>query len=232
MTGATTGATTGAAKAPPDASLVPWPRLDDVLDQVILDLERDLWNREFQDLQEEELDALEERNPDEATRPITPAHAVLESVPRLENLLTQALTSFEMPGFVHNAIEHGFDGAVGQVSQGLTPEETTAMESLARKAIREGPESIPQQDPRTDPGYILWEVTTGDVIQEYGAATEEPGPDGRMPKWNEIPQEERVRIIGACQSALSQDASCDLLTVVAENLDWDLAVPARETAPA
>ena len=207
---------------PLNTPMVHWPRLQDVLDEVMHNVERNVWNEEF-----EEEDNLDEgtldREPDSMSRAITPPEQALRSVPRLHTVLDEALRAYELPDHAWNILEHAFQGSVNLVEQALTEQERRALWELARQSIQEGPEEMQKKDPRTDPEYRLQGTTTQNVIDEYWTLTAEPGEGGRMPDWDDLPEAEQVRLIEICQETLEQDPACDLLSIVAENLDSDFA---------
>ena len=272
--------------APLDTPMIHWPRLGDILDEVMHNIERDVWQQEFEgkDVPQD----LRDREPDNMSECLTELEDAIRTTPRLREILDEAQQSHGLPDHVGAAIENIFDGSVQLVENALTGDERKELEDLARQyilgdkpvteagtaptgALTVNPEWKPVVEPMlaplagpagtitefpagepetldgsppvqfhtlpgeaeplsTQPEYLLWGITTQSVIDDYEHLTEEPQEGMKMPSWNDLPQDEQSRLVEICQTALEHDANSDLLSIIAENLDWDFAQDLAESA--
>ena len=78
-------------------------------------------------------------------------------------------------------------------------------------------------NPMTDPDYILTSVTTREVMDHYKILTESLSDTPPLKNWQNLPDTEQAKLVQACQDALGHHRDADLVDILAENLDQDLA---------
>ena len=131
---------TEAKHLPLDTPMIHWPRLGDVLDEVMHNIERNVWDQEFEN-RADLTDDLKDREPDSMSRCLTDLETILETAPRLREVLDEARCSYEIPDHAWNILEHALEGSVQLMENAITDEERQALLDLARKSILGGEKS-------------------------------------------------------------------------------------------
>ena len=118
---------------PLSTSMVTRPTLQDVLEEAILSVERDVWDNEMQGLSEEQHSRMSEEDMEKldrtfATEPITRISRILETLPRLRELLNQSYQAYELPEYVMVEINGAAEAQSDHIVQSLTDIETTGQD--------------------------------------------------------------------------------------------------------
>ena len=95
---------TEAKHLPLDTPMIHWPRLGDVLDEVMHNIERNVWDQEFEN-RADLTDDLKDREPDSMSRCLTDLETILETAPRLREVLDEARCSYEIPDHAWNILD-------------------------------------------------------------------------------------------------------------------------------
>ena len=193
---------------PLNTHLIPWPLLEDVLKGVLHGVELDAWYQNFES--EVNPAEIEDRDPSMLDQPNMSLQQALTIVPRLRDLLDQSLSLYEVPSYIGSELEHACEAAVEQVTGDLTQEERAALDELALLAIRDG--RAEPEHATLEPEHILLAVSTQDVISAYKA--EAQGEDGNIPDWDDLPTEDRLRLVEACRA--------DLINTISEKIGREI----------
>lgn len=78
----------------------------------------------------------------------------------------------------------------------------------------------PEQFPEADSRYRFGGHTTQEVAAHYEILLESEKIEG-IPGWDELPDHEKARLVGACRDAAEHDPAADLLDALHQAADWE-----------
>ena len=103
--------------------------------------------------------------------------------------------------------------------EGNPPNADTANDPGA--ADREKTSPAPDINHLAHPDYVLTGTTTSDIGMYYGSINESTVEGETLTEWEDLPDEEKARLVEICQTALEHNPNIDLIDLISENIDWE-----------
>ena len=114
------------------------------------------------------------------------------------------------PSYIGSELEHACEAAVEQVTGDLTQEERAALDELALLAIRDGESRTGARHPGAGT-HTPGSSHPGRHLRLQGGS---PGEDGNIPDWDDLPTEDRLRLVEACRA--------DLINTISEKIGREI----------
>lgn len=133
---------------------------------------------------------------------------ILEAVPALRRELVRSRRDMTLPDDVLPGILDAMSDEAHRIARKLGPQDVQAVMEAAGKPGGETPATPP-------PGEYIVHLTVQDVIDQYRDVT--AGGDAVFPDWEDLPLDERARLIDNCRRAMPRNPGAIIRNALMDN---------------